>query len=124
MCDQHRLRPACAYAQSDQSHCWSLAYFTSVKLLAKQHLDFLSLKEAAEAVQSLHLSNDHIVGNHMSWLSSSCTGNMPFTLLVLKCFFAFFLIAFIFTTAGDWDCVAAVELHARIQNVLSEGMQL
>ena len=44
MCDQQRLRPACAYAQSDQSLCLSLEYPMSVKLLAEHHLRFLSLK--------------------------------------------------------------------------------
>ena len=43
MCDQQRLRPACAYAQSDQSHCESLEYSMSVDLLTEQHLEFLSL---------------------------------------------------------------------------------
>ena len=33
MCDQQRLRPACAYAQSDKSLCSSLEYSRSVKLL-------------------------------------------------------------------------------------------
>ena len=43
----------------------------TVKLLAKQHLEFLSLtlhKGAAQAGLSLHLSKCHIVGNHMSRL--------------------------------------------------------
>ena len=44
MCDQQRLRPACAYAQSDQSLCLSLEYSRSVKLLTEHHLQFLSLK--------------------------------------------------------------------------------
>ena len=46
MCDQQRLRPACAYAQSDQSLFWSLEYSTgmSVKLLTEHVLEFLSLK--------------------------------------------------------------------------------
>ena len=44
MCDQQRLRPACTYAQSDQSICKSLEYSMTVKLLAEQHLEFLSLK--------------------------------------------------------------------------------
>ena len=44
MCDQRRLRPACAYAQSDQSLCLSLEYSMSVKLLTEHHLEFLSLK--------------------------------------------------------------------------------
>ena len=44
MCDQQRLRPACAYAQTDQRLCWSLKYFMTVKLLTETHLRFLSLK--------------------------------------------------------------------------------
>ena len=31
-------------------------------------MEFLSLKEAAQAPLSLHLSKYHIVGNHMTWL--------------------------------------------------------
>ena len=37
----------------------------SVKLLTEHHLEFLSLKEAAQARLSQHLSKCHIVGNHM-----------------------------------------------------------
>ena len=44
MYNQQRLRPACAYAQSDQSQCKSLEYSMTVKLLTDQHLEFLSLK--------------------------------------------------------------------------------
>ena len=44
MCHQQRLRPACAYAQADQSLCWSLKYSMIVKLLTEPHLRFLSLK--------------------------------------------------------------------------------
>ena len=44
MCDKRRLRPACAYAQSDQSLCLSLEYSMSVKLLTEHHLEFLSVK--------------------------------------------------------------------------------
>ena len=43
MCDQQRLRPACAYGQSDQSLCLSLEYSMSVKLLTEHYLEFLSL---------------------------------------------------------------------------------
>ena len=43
MCDQQGLRPACAYAQSDQSLCKSLEYSMSVKLLTQHHLEVLSL---------------------------------------------------------------------------------
>ena len=44
-----------------------------VKLLTKQHLECLSLKGAAQARLSLHLSRYHIVGNHISrliWVST------------------------------------------------------
>ena len=44
MRDQQSLRSACAYAQSDQSLCWSLEYAMSVKLLTEHNLEFLSLK--------------------------------------------------------------------------------
>ena len=44
MCDQQRFRSACAYAQSDQSRCWSFEYTMSVRLLTVHHLEFLSLK--------------------------------------------------------------------------------
>ena len=42
----------------------------SVKLLTEHHLEFLSLKGAAQSRLSLHLSKGHIffVGNHMSRL--------------------------------------------------------
>ena len=62
---QQRLRPACAYAQSDWRLYKSLEHSMTVKLL---YLGFLSLKEAAQARLSLHLSKYHIVGNHMSRL--------------------------------------------------------
>ena len=57
MCDQQKLLPACAYAQTDQSLCWLLEYSMSVKLLTEHHLEFLSLREAAQVRLSLHLSN-------------------------------------------------------------------
>ena len=44
MCDQQRLRPACANAQSDQCLSWSLEYSMLVKLLTEHHLGFLRLK--------------------------------------------------------------------------------
>ena len=44
MCDQQRLRPVCAYAQTDQSLCWLLKYSMTVKLLTKRHLRCQSLK--------------------------------------------------------------------------------
>ena len=41
----------------------------SVKLLTKHHLEFLSLKGAAQVGLSLHLSKCQIVGKHMSQLT-------------------------------------------------------
>ena len=38
------------------------------KLLTEHHLEFLSLKGAAEARLSLHLSKYHIVGNLTHWI--------------------------------------------------------
>ena len=43
MCDQQRLRSACAYAQSYQSLWLSLEYSMNIKLLTEHHLDFLNL---------------------------------------------------------------------------------
>ena len=40
-----RLRPACAYAQTDQSLCKSLEYSMNIKLVTKHHLEVVSLKE-------------------------------------------------------------------------------
>ena len=64
LCDQHSLRSACAYAQSDQSLCYLLEYSMNIRLLTEHHLEFLS----SQARLSIHLSKCHIVGNHMSWL--------------------------------------------------------
>ena len=50
MCNQQSLRSACAYAQSDQSLCWSLGYSMTVKLLTEQHLEFLSLKRGCSGL--------------------------------------------------------------------------
>ena len=68
MCDHQRLRPACAYAQTDQSLCLSLEMSMTVKLLTEQNLELLSLTGAEQTRLSLHLSKCHIVGNHMSRL--------------------------------------------------------
>ena len=63
MCDQQSLRSACAYAQSDQSLCWSLNYSLTVKLLTEHNLEFLSFKGGCTGI---HLSKCNIVGNFMS----------------------------------------------------------
>ena len=53
MCEQQRLRPACAYVQSDQSLCYSLEYSMNVKLLAEHHLEVLE----AESIE--HNRTEH-----------------------------------------------------------------
>ena len=65
MCDQQRLRPACAYAQSDQSLCLSLEYSMSVKLLTEHHLEFLSFKGGCTgSSESTHVKMVHCVKSH------------------------------------------------------------
>ena len=67
MCDQQRLRPACAYAQTDQSLCWSLEYFMTVKLLTEQIMGFLSLTRSCTGssestlVKMPHCWKSHVV---------------------------------------------------------------
>ena len=73
MCDQQNIRSACAYARADQSLSLSLEYHMTNKLMTEHLLEFLSLKGAAQARLSLHLSKCHIVGNHMSWLNMLTT---------------------------------------------------
>ena len=64
-----KAQTSCAYAQSDQSICLSLEYSMTGKLLTEHHLKVLSLKGAAQACLSLHLSRCHIVGNLISRLN-------------------------------------------------------
>ena len=45
----------------------------TVKLLSQHHLESLTKKGDAQARLSLHLSNCHIVGNHMSGLNYAFT---------------------------------------------------
>ena len=60
MCNQQRLRPACAYAQSDQSLYLSLEYSMTVQLLAEQQLEFLSLTGGcACSSESVHVKLPH-----------------------------------------------------------------
>ena len=69
MCDQQRLRPACAYAQTDQSLCKSLEYYLTVKLLTDHHLEFLSLKggctgsSASTLVKMPHCWKTHVAAH-------------------------------------------------------------
>ena len=69
MCDQQRLRPACANAQSDQSLCSSLEYYMSVKLLTEHLLKVLSLKGGCKGLSEstlakmLHCWKSHVTAN-------------------------------------------------------------
>ena len=72
MCDQQRLRPACAFVQSDQSLCLSLEFSMTVKLLTEQHLEFLSLKGGCtDSSESTHVKMPHFWKSHVTaqWIS-------------------------------------------------------
>ena len=75
MCDQQRLRSACAYAQSDQSLCLSLEYSTSVRLLTEHHLEFLSLKGGCTgSSESTLVKKSHCWKSHvMTQLCGICS---------------------------------------------------
>ena len=61
MCDQQRLRPACAYAQSDQSLCQSLNYS-----MTERHLEFLSLKgDCTGSSESTHVKTSRCWKSHV-----------------------------------------------------------
>ena len=67
MCNQQRLRPACAYAQSDQSRCKSLEYSMNIKLLNEYHLEFLSLKGGCTGLsESIHVKMPHCWKSHVA----------------------------------------------------------
>ena len=67
MCDQQRLRPDCAYAQSDQSLCLSLEYYMNIKLLNEHNLEFLSLKEGyTGSSESIHFKMPHCWKSHVA----------------------------------------------------------
>ena len=67
VCATSRLRPACAYTQSDQSLCWSLEYYTSIKLLTEHLLEFLSLKGCCtDSSQSAHVKMPHCWKAHVT----------------------------------------------------------
>ena len=67
MCDQQRLRPACAYEQSGQNLCLSLEYFILVKLLTEHHLEFLSLDGGCTALfESTLVKMTHCLKSHVA----------------------------------------------------------
>ena len=88
MCDQQRLRPACAYAQSDQSLCLLHEYSMSVKLVTEHDLEFLSLKGGCTvSSESTHVKLPHCwespVTAHMLWVLNQ-TVIEPTTIFKLK----------------------------------------
>ena len=74
-----------------------------VKLLTEHHLEFLSLKEAAEAHRSLHMSKCHIVENLMHWLII-IVGDTPSE-------FGSEGKAYLYTSCDDFEDVKADELY-------------
>ena len=74
MCDQQRLRSACACAQSDQSLCYSLGYSMTLRLLTEHHLEFLSLiggctgSSESTLVKTPHCWKSHVTA-HIYMLS-------------------------------------------------------
>ena len=66
MCDQQSLRSACAYVQSNQSHCLALEYSMTVKLLTEQHFEFLSLTGDCTGLSESTLVKMPHFGKHMS----------------------------------------------------------
>ena len=77
MCDQQRLRPAWAYAQSDPSLFLLLEYSMTVKLLTEQHLEFLSLKGCCTgSSESTLVKMPHCWKSHvMAHLLCGCWNN-------------------------------------------------
>ena len=71
VCDQQRLRPACAYAQSDQRLCWSLEYSINFKLVTEQHLEFLGLTRVCRGssestlVRMPHCWKSHVMAHFL-----------------------------------------------------------
>ena len=67
MCDKQRLRPACAYAQSDQSLCWSLEYILNTKLLTEHNLEFLCLTGGCRgSSESTHVKMPYCWKSHVT----------------------------------------------------------
>ena len=55
------------YAQSDQSLCWSLEYYLSVKLVTEHHLEFLSLKRGCRgSSESILVKMPHCWKSHVT----------------------------------------------------------
>ena len=89
MFDQQRLRPACAFAQSDQSLCWPFKYLMTVKLQTEHHLEFLSFKDGSTGssestlVKMPHCWKSHVAG---SFKPSPCWTQIYPDQLTSQCF--------------------------------------
>ena len=67
MFDQQSLRPACVYAQSGQSLCWSIEYSINIKLLTEHHLEFFSLTGGCQgSSESTHVKMPHCWKSHVT----------------------------------------------------------
>ena len=73
MNDIQRIRPVCAYAQTDQSLCSSLEYSMTIKLLTEQNLEFLSLtggctgSSESTLVKMPHCWKSHVAAQLLSY---------------------------------------------------------
>ena len=100
-CGQQRLRSACAYVQSEQSHCSSLEYSMSVKLLTKHLLEVLSLKggctcsSESTLVKMPHCCKSHVTAQFILTASDLLTHCGPvevsikFDIVYLGCFIVY-----------------------------------
>ena len=77
---QQRLRPACAYAQTDQCLCLSLEYSMSVKLLIERHLQLLSLQGGCTG------SSESTLVKIPHWRKSRVTAQMFLEMPSIECF--------------------------------------
>ena len=112
MCDQQSLRSACAYAQSDQSLCWSLEYSMSVKPLTELDLEFLGLKGgcigSAEStlVKIPHCWKSHVTAHIRPdvgwWLTYIFCNHQDF--VFITCLFIYHVIVpcWVFHVALSW----------------------
>ena len=66
ICDQLRLKPACAYALFAQSICLWLEYSMTVRLLTEHHLEFRRWKGGFTGSSESTLGKMPYCGNHMS----------------------------------------------------------
>ena len=105
-CDQQKLRPACAYAQSDQSLCLLLEYSMSVKLLTEHLLEVISLKgDCICSSESTPVKMPHCWKSHV-------TAHMYLgTLLVVAWTVLLLLLAGIFTKTLDQTLSETCPVH-------------